>query len=224
MSAEEPKIMATKRKIEVFSAGCPACEEAIALVNRIACPSCEVEVLDMHDRTVAKRAKRYGVKHVPAVVVKGQFLRFAELLYADCHFVMSGFRLRAIGTEESVPPRKIESEIAVRLAPQDRVMNAVHIGRHDEPTQDALDSRRHPHVAVVEHGSGVQGNFKEQHGQRGGAERGDESELDAEGKKDLDGVKSSAGGHVDVKVGMVHPMKTPEGRHVVKDAVLKVNG
>ena len=73
MSADEPKIMATKRKIEVFSAGCPACEEAIALVNRIACPSCEVEVLDMHDRTVAKRAKRYGVKHVPAVVVNGQF-------------------------------------------------------------------------------------------------------------------------------------------------------
>ena len=62
----------TKRKIEVFSAGCPACEEAIALVNRIACSSCEVEVLDMRDRAVAERAKRYGVKSVPAVVVNGQ--------------------------------------------------------------------------------------------------------------------------------------------------------
>src|SRR6266852_8737141 len=59
--------------------------------------------------------------------VKAQFLRFAELLYADCHFVMSGFRLRAIGTEESVPPRKIESEVAVSLAPQCRMMNAVHV-------------------------------------------------------------------------------------------------
>ncbi|MCI0538856.1 MAG: thioredoxin family protein [Verrucomicrobiales bacterium] len=64
--------MATKRKIEVFSAGCPACEEAIALVNRIACSSCEVEVLDMRDRAVAERAKRDGVKSVPAVVVNGQ--------------------------------------------------------------------------------------------------------------------------------------------------------
>jgi len=73
MSAEEPKIMAKKRKIEVFSAGCPACEEAIALVNRLACPSCEVEVLDMRDRAVSERAKRYGVKNVPAVVVDGQF-------------------------------------------------------------------------------------------------------------------------------------------------------
>ena len=31
--------MSAKRKIEVFSAGCPACEETIALVNRVACPS-----------------------------------------------------------------------------------------------------------------------------------------------------------------------------------------
>ena len=64
--------MATKRKIEVFSAGCPACDEAIALVNRIACPSCEVEVVDMRDRAVADRATRYGVKSVPAVVVNGE--------------------------------------------------------------------------------------------------------------------------------------------------------
>lgn len=64
--------MATKRKIEVFTAGCPACDEVVALVNRIACPSCEVEVVDMHDRAVAERAKRYGVNRVPAVVVNGQ--------------------------------------------------------------------------------------------------------------------------------------------------------
>ena len=63
--------MSAKRKIEVFSAGCLACKEAIALVNRVACPSCEVEVLDMRDRAVAERANRYGVRHVPAVVVNG---------------------------------------------------------------------------------------------------------------------------------------------------------
>lgn len=65
-----------KRKIEVFSAGCAACEEAIALVKRIACTSCEVEVLDMRDRKVAERAKQYGVRRVPAVVVDGKL--------ADC--------------------------------------------------------------------------------------------------------------------------------------------
>jgi glutaredoxin 3 len=38
--------MNAKRTIEVFSAGCPACEDTMALVNRVACPSCEVTVLE----------------------------------------------------------------------------------------------------------------------------------------------------------------------------------
>jgi glutaredoxin len=61
--------MATKRKIEVFSAGCPACQETVALVNQVACPSCEVTVLDMKDPKVASRAKGLGIRSVPAVVI-----------------------------------------------------------------------------------------------------------------------------------------------------------
>ena len=68
--------MTTKRKIEVFSAGCPACEETIAMVNRVACPSCEVSVLDMHDPEVARRAAELGIRSVPAVVIDGEL--------ADC--------------------------------------------------------------------------------------------------------------------------------------------
>ena len=62
----------TKRKIEIFSAGCPACEEAVALVNRVACPSCDVQVLDMKEPAVAQKAKSYGVRAVPAVAVDGK--------------------------------------------------------------------------------------------------------------------------------------------------------
>jgi glutaredoxin len=68
--------MTEKRKIEVFSAGCPACEEAIELVNRLACPSCEISVLDMHDPKVVERAKGLGIRCVPAVVIDGKL--------ADC--------------------------------------------------------------------------------------------------------------------------------------------
>ena len=68
--------MAAKRKIEVFSAGCPACQETIEMVNRIACSSCEVSVLDMNDAKVAKRAKSFGIGRVPAVVTNGKL--------ADC--------------------------------------------------------------------------------------------------------------------------------------------
>ena len=68
--------MTEKRQIEIFSAGCPACDDAVALVNSIACESCEVTVLDMHDAEVAERARSLGVAHVPAVVIDGRL--------ADC--------------------------------------------------------------------------------------------------------------------------------------------
>ena len=66
--------MSTKRKIEVFSAQCPACDETIERVNCLACPSCEVHVLDMHDANVASRAKALGIGSVPAVVIDGKLV------------------------------------------------------------------------------------------------------------------------------------------------------
>jgi len=68
--------MSTKRKVEIFSAGCPVCEETIALVKAIACPSCDVQVLDLKRSEVASKAKKYGVKSVPAVAIDGKL--------ADC--------------------------------------------------------------------------------------------------------------------------------------------
>jgi glutaredoxin 3 len=68
--------MAEKRKIEIFSAGCPACDETVQMVNAIACPSCEIEVLDMQQTEVAAKAKEYGIRSVPAVVIDGKL--------ADC--------------------------------------------------------------------------------------------------------------------------------------------
>jgi len=64
--------MNTKRKIEVFSAGCPACEETVQMLHRAACPSCEVSVLDMNDSSVSRRAKDLGIRSVPAIVINGK--------------------------------------------------------------------------------------------------------------------------------------------------------
>ncbi|MCR4290020.1 MAG: thioredoxin family protein [Candidatus Scalindua sp.] len=64
--------MNAKRKIEIFSAGCPVCQDTIALVKEIACPSCEIIVLDMNEKDVAQRAKTLGIHSVPAVVVDGE--------------------------------------------------------------------------------------------------------------------------------------------------------
>ncbi len=68
--------MNAKRRVEVFSAGCSACDETVALVERIACPSCEVTVHDMKDAAVAARAKTLGIRSVPAVLIDGKL--------ADC--------------------------------------------------------------------------------------------------------------------------------------------
>jgi glutaredoxin len=64
--------MAGKRRVEVFGAGCAVCDETVAMVRRIACSSCEVEVLDMRDPAVAARAKSLGVRTVPAIVIDGR--------------------------------------------------------------------------------------------------------------------------------------------------------
>ena len=61
-----------KRRVEVFSAGCSVCDETVKLVKSIACPSCEVTVLNMNDPEIAKRARALGVHSVPAVAVDGK--------------------------------------------------------------------------------------------------------------------------------------------------------
>ncbi len=68
--------MNAKRKIEIFSAGCPACEETISRIQGLACPSCEVVILDMKDAGIAQRAKDFGVRSVPAIAIDGKL--------ADC--------------------------------------------------------------------------------------------------------------------------------------------
>jgi len=64
--------MSARRKIEIFSAACAPCDDAVAMVRRVACSSCEIEVFDMHDPPVAAKAKDYGVRTVPAVAVDGR--------------------------------------------------------------------------------------------------------------------------------------------------------
>ena len=64
------------RTIEIFSAGCGVCDEAVNEVKAAACSSCNVVVRDMKDPKVAADAKRHGIKRVPAVVIDGKL--------ADC--------------------------------------------------------------------------------------------------------------------------------------------
>jgi len=64
--------MSTKRKVEVFSAGCPVCNDVVDMVKRISCQNCEINILDMKDSVVAERAKSLGIRSVPAIVIDGK--------------------------------------------------------------------------------------------------------------------------------------------------------
>jgi hypothetical protein len=66
--------MSTRRQVEVFSAGCGVCDETVALVQRLACPSCAVEIVSTRNAVGADRARRYGITRVPAVAVDGRLL------------------------------------------------------------------------------------------------------------------------------------------------------
>ena len=64
--------MARRRKIEIFSAGCPCCTEAVDLVKFLAGTEHDVEIRDMHDDAAGAAASGYGIRSVPAVVIDGQ--------------------------------------------------------------------------------------------------------------------------------------------------------
>ena len=66
----------SKRVVEVFTAGCSLCDEAVTLVDELACDDCDVLVLDMQSPEGQEKAKAYGVTRVPAVAVDG--------VLADC--------------------------------------------------------------------------------------------------------------------------------------------
>jgi hypothetical protein len=64
---------ATDRKtVDVFTAGCPLCDDAVATVRALVGDAAEVRVLDTHDPEVARRARALGLSAVPAVVVEGE--------------------------------------------------------------------------------------------------------------------------------------------------------
>ena len=63
--------MADPRPVEIFSAGCPICDDVVQMVREMACESCNVHVLDLNDESVAERAAGLGIRSVPAVVIDG---------------------------------------------------------------------------------------------------------------------------------------------------------
>lgn len=64
--------MTNPRTVDIFSAGCPICDEVVQMVQDMACDSCDINVLDLNNDAVAERAADLGIRSVPAVAVNGE--------------------------------------------------------------------------------------------------------------------------------------------------------
>jgi glutaredoxin 3 len=69
---EKTETQRSKHRIEVFSAGCPPCNDAVELIRKLAGDVHEVHIRDMQKADIAHRAKSLGVRSLPAVVIDGK--------------------------------------------------------------------------------------------------------------------------------------------------------
>lgn len=86
-----------RRQVEVFSAGCPICEETSRLIQRLCNGLCEITILSVGEERVAERARCLGLRSFPAVVVDGELVPFdlsAALLraFAESQWVRQELR------------------------------------------------------------------------------------------------------------------------------------
>jgi hypothetical protein len=76
------KYMSNKRKVEVFTSGCPVCEQVVDMVRSLASDSCEVTVYNLAELCDTKecltKVKEYNITCLPAVAVNGQLLSCCE--------------------------------------------------------------------------------------------------------------------------------------------------
>ena len=62
-----------KHTIEVFTSGCPLCLETIQLLNEAKTPACTLTEYNIREQKEHfERARKYGVKAVPSIVVDGK--------------------------------------------------------------------------------------------------------------------------------------------------------
>ena len=66
--------MTEKRRVEVFTAGCPVCQGVVEMVNELACPNCDVTIYNLNKSEGVDEAKAYGVTALPTVAVNGELL------------------------------------------------------------------------------------------------------------------------------------------------------
>ena len=72
----------SKRNVEVFTSGCYLCDEAVQMVKKLACSSCNVTIYDLSNPCESKecieKSKVYGINSVPTIVVDGKVVECCQ--------------------------------------------------------------------------------------------------------------------------------------------------
>lgn len=141
----------------------------------------------------------------------------------DHHFEVPLSGLVFVGAEQTVPPGQIEAVVDVGLPYDHQVVDPVHVRRdHDQP-EDPVQTFRNTDIAVDEPGSAVQGCLENQHRQKRRAEHGHGHQLDGFGYHDFDGMKPQPDRYIEVQIGIVHHVQSPEHRNGEVQNVLRVD-
>jgi hypothetical protein len=78
-------------------------------------------------------------------------------------------------------------------------------------------------VAVVEHRDSIKQDLKDKDAGGRGPDRRDDAGLNQHGQNDLDRMDPHASGHVEVEIGMMQSMYSPQCWYRVNHYVLQIN-
>ena len=103
-------------------------------------------------------------------------------------------------------------------------MHPVHIRGNHENAQQSVERTGQIHIGVIEHGTTVQYDFEKDNSKNRGADADYENHLVEHRESNLDGVEAHRRGHVNVDIGMMHPMDPPKDWEFMGCDMLNVNG
>src|SRR6266513_2320939 len=95
------------------------------------------------------------------------------------------------------------------------MMNPVHPGRHDEQIQNSLQLNRQSPVGMMKKRCSLECNKEDDQHYRRDAKERDRKGKKSNRKNHFAEMKSRRGCHIEVKIGVVHVMKSPEELHHV---------
>jgi hypothetical protein len=155
-------------------------------------------------------------------VKEREMIRVSVLSQADGHPFVTCLGLCPVGAEKSIPPGKVESKVAVIFFDQNGVVDTVHLGRDHEKPENAVDRNGKPHISMIEHARGIEKDLEENNREDRRTNEDDSHHLNTHGEKDLNRMKSDSCGDIEVQIGMMNPVKSPEQRNEMEHYMLKV--